>query len=372
MKIHSVLITLLAIPLLSSTKPRNYWQHVPLKLIGETSAFAMGVTKTFDQFGLDYSPSHQSESYSDDELYVVFDALKLTKKSLPKHYIVYQTLDLSTTSLTADYLEVLRNAISVWDYSWSNITHYKDIIYNYYFFPENYEFADPVIIPCFLTKEAIAPYKELLIYSNKVNTEISSLVPAIFFHSYLKKPKLIVEAGVCLGYSTQAFNAINMLCNSVLLGLDNDPNAQPAYNNIHQANFLLINDVTFGSYYENSPYKQTPLDIVFIDTSHQYEHTMAEIHHFMPLLAADGIFMFHDSNVTPLTIDGRPAFWRINNTIQLAAENPKGVAPAIKQYWGIDFDESQYVNTTFVKNGQKWHFVHYPFCNGLAVLKKIN
>ena len=114
-----------------------------------------------------------------------------------------------------------------------------------------------------------------------------------------------------------------------------------------------------------------PIDVIFIDTSHQYDHTLSEIRQFTPLLSTNGIIMFHDSNVTPLFVSGRPAFWRLNDTIQLSCINPLGVAPAIRNYFGVSFDVSRYINTTFNKDESTYQLIHYPFCNGLTVIKKI-
>jgi cephalosporin hydroxylase len=38
-------------------------------------------------------------------------------------------------------------------------------------------------------------------------------------------------------------------------------------------------------------------DVLFIDTSHEYEHTLAELRAYMPWLAPGGIALFHDTNL---------------------------------------------------------------------------
>ena len=38
-------------------------------------------------------------------------------------------------------------------------------------------------------------------------------------------------------------------------------------------------------------------DVLFVDTSHEYEHTLAELRVFMPRLAAGGTALFHDTHV---------------------------------------------------------------------------
>ena len=39
------------------------------------------------------------------------------------------------------------------------------------------------------------------------------------------------------------------------------------------------------------------VDVLFIDTSHEYEHTLAELRAFMPRVAPGGIALFHDTNL---------------------------------------------------------------------------
>lgn len=38
-------------------------------------------------------------------------------------------------------------------------------------------------------------------------------------------------------------------------------------------------------------------DVLFLDTSHEYEHTLAELRAYMPRVAAGGIALFHDTNI---------------------------------------------------------------------------
>ena len=39
------------------------------------------------------------------------------------------------------------------------------------------------------------------------------------------------------------------------------------------------------------------VDVLFIDTSHEYEHTLYELHAFMPRVVPGGIGLFHDTNL---------------------------------------------------------------------------
>ena len=39
------------------------------------------------------------------------------------------------------------------------------------------------------------------------------------------------------------------------------------------------------------------VDVFFLDTSHEYEHTLAELRAYMPRVAAGGVALFHDTNI---------------------------------------------------------------------------
>ena len=39
------------------------------------------------------------------------------------------------------------------------------------------------------------------------------------------------------------------------------------------------------------------VDVFFLDTSHEYEHTLAELRAYMPRLAPGGVALFHDTNL---------------------------------------------------------------------------
>lgn len=39
------------------------------------------------------------------------------------------------------------------------------------------------------------------------------------------------------------------------------------------------------------------VDVFFLDTSHEYEHTLAELRAYMPRVAPGGVALFHDTNI---------------------------------------------------------------------------
>lgn len=332
------------------------------------SKYSKIVIESLQKFKINFELTNSINRHDNQNLYIIFDVFNIQEESLPKYYITYQSLDLTNNQLTIDYVNKLTNSIAVWDYSPENINRYRSILHNYLYMPANYEHTDPVILPCLMPISALDTYKELLIYSNQKDTDISSHLPTLFCHTMLQNPKIIVEAGVRGGESTKPLHKAAQLCDACLIGLDNEPLwAQSSYNTMDNAFCLEMNDLDFNNYYNNSSFKDQKIDLIFIDTSHEYEHTLQEIKVFAPLLANDGTLAFHDSNVTPLAHAG---YIRLNFTGDRAAGNPRGVPQAIKEYFGIEFNEYSYFNGTFMKDGITWHMIHYPFCNGLTIIKK--
>lgn len=308
-------------------------------------------------------------SENDTNLYILADVFKIEKRRLPKYYITYQTLDLGTNILSQEYLEKLSNSVVVLDANQDNINKYNSHLHNYFYFPSHYEFADPVLLSCFLPVSFLDNYKNLLSNSNANNTDISSHLPTLFCHGILQQPKVVVEAGVRGGESTLAFRGIVNNSQAHLIGIDIDQQSSLVYKNIANSTFLAMNDLDFAGYYLNSVFKNLKIDHIFIDTSHLYDHTYKEIKLFEGLLNDNGIISFHDSNVTPL--NNGTGYIRLNGTYGSAYGNTRGVTEAIKHFFSIKFDEHRYNNFTFIKDNISWQLIHYPFCNGLTLIRKI-
>lgn len=344
-------------------------QQQKVYIYDNNNCYAHIVKKALDTFNINYEAVNSIVT-NDENLYIIFDIQSIAENQLPKYYITYQTLDLSRNGTTPSYINKLVNAVAVWDYSQNNINHYSSRIYNYYYMPENYEHVDPVILPCFLPSKALMAYKNILTYSNQKNTDISSHLPTLFVHCVNSNPSLVVEAGVRGGESTVPLQKACEYCKGKLIGIDILQSAATAYSSIPNAKFLCMDDMNFATYYRNSEFKKDGIDIIFIDTSHLYQHTLQEITQFVPLLKEDGMLLFHDSNVTPL--NNNVAYTRLNGSMDSAPGNTRGVTQAIKEYFSIDFNEYTYTNFTFTKDATAWNITHYPFCNGLTMIKKIN
>lgn len=344
----------------------GFYNNQPICMVSHDD----NLKRTFDRFGLRYQDVDSIKN--DDCLYILSDVNSLDASNLPRYYIVNQTSDLSKGSLTDDYLNKLSKAVAVWDCNLQNIALYKNQVHNYYYFPQDYEYADPVILPCFLPTEALDTYKEILVHSNKKNHDISSHLPVIFVHSYLQNPRLMFEVGVSSGQSTYSFYRVSRLRNARLIGVDlvGQWAASYAQYNDSRLKFVGMSDLDFPKYYKaQKEFKNEQADLIFIDTSHMYDHTVAEIKAFLPMLSEEGMLLFHDTNMSPLPGYG----WAcINGDICYKGhDNKKGVIRAIRDCFSIPLDETKYVNTEFVHNNVTWKLIHYPFCNGLTLMKKV-
>ncbi|MEX0939742.1 MAG: hypothetical protein WDZ41_00100 [Candidatus Babeliales bacterium] len=312
----------------------------------------IAINKILNKFNIQYE-NIQNKNYSDDNLYIISgDASSMHVATLPKYYIFHQTSNLHK-GLSANALTLFSNAIAVWDCSWDNINRYKNRIKNYYYLPdENYEFLDPIILPCFLPIKALSAYRKLLEYSNSKPSDISMHVPGLFCHCVFQNPELIIEAGVRWGDgSTIPLYEAKKLLNSYLIGLD-IVNYSHIYSKLNSCLFLQINDLEFPLYLQQKiNIQKKEIDFVFIDTTHDYLHTKKEIEMFTSILSKHGTLGFHDSNPLP--------------------GDPDGVKIALKEYFNLNFDESRYGNYIVKKDQDMWNIIHYPFCNGMTIAKRI-
>ena len=132
-------------------------------------------------------------------------------------------------------------------------------------------------------------------YTNVHHTDISSHLEAIYKETYAMNPKIIVELGIRGAESSRVFGCITQELNTRLIGVDIDPPYQFDYNGIKNSTLILMDDVKFASIYK--ALVKEVVDVLFIDTSHIYEHTVQEIAAWFPLLGNRALVIFHDTNI---------------------------------------------------------------------------
>lgn len=106
-------------------------------------------------------------------------------------------------------------------------------------------------------------------------SDIWEHLPTLYAHVVAENARVVVELGVRSGNSTAALLAAVELTGGHLWSVDID--TQPAgFDNHPQWTFIQGNDLATAD--------QLPatIDVLFIDTSHHYEHTLAELRLYGP------------------------------------------------------------------------------------------
>lgn len=199
-------------------------------------------------------------------------------------------------------------------------------------------------------------------YTNVHHTDISSHLETIYKETYAMNPKVIVELGIRGAESSRIFSCITQELNARLIGVDIEPPHQFDYNTIKNGTLILMDDVKFASIYK--ALAKEVVDVLFIDTSHLYEHTVQEIAAWFPLLGNKALVIFHDTN-----LDGN-GYYRKDGKMEMNWNNNRGVTRAIEEYLNIPIDEKTTFEKTVQRDDIKWTLKHYPNSNGLLLLWK--
>ena len=193
------------------------------------------------------------------------------------------------------------------------------------------------------------------------HTDISGHLVTLFVESWRARPKLIVELGVGHGESTFVFERVARLCGAVLVGLDTeDRNYACDY---EAWNFVQRDDIEFAAEFDRWCGErgiEPKIDVLLVDTSHLYDHTVEEIRCWFPHLSERAKVFFHDTNM-------REYFYRRDGSIGLGWDNERGVIRALEGYFGVFFDEKR----EFVDYRDGWLITHDPLCNGLTILERV-
>jgi hypothetical protein len=192
-------------------------------------------------------------------------------------------------------------------------------------------------------------------------SDINDHLPTIFAEALAVRPHVIVELGVRGGESTRAFERIAALCDSTLVSVDIDDCSRVS--NYAKRWFVKCDDTVFATQFEKwcRDHQISPaIDVLFIDTSHEREHTVQEVAGWFPFLAERSKVFFHDTHMKKL-------FRRRDGSLGVGWDNQRGVISAIEDRLGCRFDETR--DFTTVAGG--FMVKHYASCNGLTVLEKL-
>jgi predicted O-methyltransferase YrrM len=201
----------------------------------------------------------------------------------------------------------------------------------------------------------------------EANTDIRDHLGALFAETLAARPRLIVELGTRGAVSTRALLAAAEVCDAHLVSVDiEDCSALDMPERFTRRwSFVRSDDIAFAG----APFaafcaaRGLPAEAqaIFVDTSHTYEQTKAEIEHWLPRLAPEGVMMFHDTNM------GDGWFRRLDGRVARGWDNARGVVRAIEELVGRRWDES----TFFVDAAGGFLIRHAPWSSGFTVLRRM-
>jgi len=194
----------------------------------------------------------------------------------------------------------------------------------------------------------------------KLDTDISDHLPTLFAETLTMHPRLIVELGVRGGDSTFVLERAARLCQARLISVDIADCAKVT--SWPDWLFVQSDDVAFAKEFPRYCAERglaPRIDVLFIDTSHLYDHTVQELACWLPFLAEHAKVLFHDTNQRRL---GRRKDGRL-----MAGIDNRGVIAALENYFGRSFDAGQ----DFVDVCKGWLIKHFAYSNGLTILEKL-
>jgi hypothetical protein len=192
-------------------------------------------------------------------------------------------------------------------------------------------------------------------------TDFSDHMLTLFHEAMEAKPGLIVELGTRSGESTFVLERVAALCGSTLVSVDladcSRVSAYPAWT------FVRAEDVAFAAEFPEWCQKRKlvpEIDLLFVDTSHEYEHTAAEIRAWFAFLSPRAKAVFHDTNL-------RKLYFRRDGTLCNGWDNQRGVIRAIEERLGLKLNERR----DLILTHGDWSVRHWAVSTGLTVLTRL-
>ncbi len=163
------------------------------------------------------------------------------------------------------------------------------------------------------------------IHAAKIDTDIHQHLIRLYDLVVELNAKRVLELGVRGGESTVALLEGVHRTEGTLYSVDVAPCVEArdlieSYRLGSRWTFYQANDLEFGKGQIGE------MDLIFIDTSHEYQHTVDEIKLYAPLLRKGGAFAFHDTESFPdvmraiqdTILDWPIELWTNNNGLGIA------------------------------------------------------
>ena len=173
--------------------------------------------------------------------------------------------------------------------------------------------------------------------------------------------------GVRTGESTRVFLEVAKKFNSKIYSVDlsEKPNIE-GFDNWH---FHQGDDLSFGKELtENNRFPDgrpfSGIDLLFIDTSHEFEHTLKELEIFFPLMSDKGLVVLHDTNLS------EHPNRRLDGSVNVGWDNTRGVTRALESFFKTNIKEDLF--QSYFNPGKTFAYLNIPWCNGLYFIKRCN
>jgi cephalosporin hydroxylase len=197
-------------------------------------------------------------------------------------------------------------------------------------------------------------------------SDIHDHLGLIFAEAVAAQPRLIVELGTRGGVSTRALLAAADVAGAEVLSIDIEDCSGIDIAERFRARwrFVRSDDVAFaGAPFEAfCAERRLPpqADVIFVDTSHRYDHTRAELAAWTPRLSPRGVMLFHDTNMAKW-------FRRLDGMVDFGWDNERGVIRAIEEFLGRRYDQ----RTLFTDIVGGFAVQHVPWSSGFTVLRRL-
>lgn len=237
---------------------------------------------------------------------------------------------------------------------------FRKYLYRRLFVPLNNALREMLARP----EASVDPAFDAIRARTRRRSDISDHLPILYRETLARRPKLMVELGTRGGESTQVLLTAAGAVGAPMVSIDID-NVAGAIREPDLAarwRFVQADDVAFAREFpawcarEGLP---GSIDLLFIDTSHLYQHTVEEIAAWFPLLSPSATVLFHDTAMGEY-------YRRADGTIGRGWDNARGVIRAIEEALGILIDEFR----PFCGTARGWTVEHHPLCNGFTVLRR--
>lgn len=218
-----------------------------------------------------------------------------------------------------------------------------------------YRYLDPLLKPLFERWE-----KSLALTGFRADrTALSGHLATLFWECMRSRPDLVVEAGVRSGESTEVFCRAAEHYNGTVVSVD----IAPTLRVFDYPNWIFYQERSeelgrrFGTVQRKLGLGL--VDVLFLDSSHFYDETVAELEAWLPHLSPTGLLICHDTAMAS-------RFRATDGTLRSGWDNKRGVSRALEEVLGISLDERENV----VRIDEGWLLSHTPLSSGLTMLTR--